>query len=392
MRSGAVPRWLPAAVAWVQALVVLGPALGPGVVIAYDMPWSPDARWTPFVLGQDTPAPRVVPSDAVMVLLGKVLGAGLAQSLVLVAILVGLALGAVALLEEIAPHVGLAGQVRVRYRRCLESLRLRTARDRPVGRRPRAGRPSVGTSCRVADSARQERRVCRRAGCVRRGSRRGELRPHRRGRGRPPPPGGACVRDALPAAATARRGGGHDSWESRPSGWCRPWSTRCPCPAPVPMPSAHAPTRPSVCGAPCSVAAASGTPPHTRRPGPSPSSRCWPRLLALVAVACLVAELRRGHRWLLAVPILVGVGVVVPECGAVRSVTRGRGWSRACPGGGALRDSQKLLAIWVLALALGVGLLVDRLVRALPRSLIGSGGRGSHGTRRVCCHPRWRGG
>ena len=94
----------------VQALVVLGPALKPGVAITYDMPWSPDPRWTPFVLGRDTPAPRAVPGDAAAVLVGQVLGAGLAQSVVLLAILTGLALGAAFLLVTIRPTSTLAGQ------------------------------------------------------------------------------------------------------------------------------------------------------------------------------------------------------------------------------------------------------------------------------------------
>ena len=101
---------VPVVLAVLQALLVIGPGLGPGVVITHDMPWSPDPRWTPFVLGLDTPAPRAVPSDAVAVLLGKVVGASLAQHLVLLTILVALALGVAALLDELVPDVGLAGR------------------------------------------------------------------------------------------------------------------------------------------------------------------------------------------------------------------------------------------------------------------------------------------
>lgn len=104
-------RWVLLTVAIAQALLVLGPAVGPGVVIAYDMPWSPDPRWTPFVLGQDTPAPRAVPSDAVAVLIGKVIGAGVAQAVVLLAILVFLGLGASALLVTLRPSAPLVARV-----------------------------------------------------------------------------------------------------------------------------------------------------------------------------------------------------------------------------------------------------------------------------------------
>lgn len=104
---GRVPR----AVAVLQALLVLGPALGPGVVVAYDMPWSPDPRWTPFVMGLDTPAPRAVPSEALAVAVGWVVGAGIAQAAILASILVGLGIGCVALLAELAPETGVAGRV-----------------------------------------------------------------------------------------------------------------------------------------------------------------------------------------------------------------------------------------------------------------------------------------
>ncbi|QIM20978.1 hypothetical protein G7075_07275 [Phycicoccus sp. HDW14] len=78
-------------------LLVLGPALGRGVVLSYDLAWSPDPRWTPVALGLSTPAPRAVPSDAVGILLGHVVGAGPAQALLLWGVLVLAATGAVRL-------------------------------------------------------------------------------------------------------------------------------------------------------------------------------------------------------------------------------------------------------------------------------------------------------
>lgn len=93
-------------IAFVQALVVLGPALLPGLSIRYDMVWSPDPRLTPFVLGLDTAAPRVVPSDAVAVLLGSMIGAGAAQKVILIGILTGLGAGAALLLGELCPSAG----------------------------------------------------------------------------------------------------------------------------------------------------------------------------------------------------------------------------------------------------------------------------------------------
>jgi hypothetical protein len=88
------------------ALVILGPVLGNGVVLSYDLAWSPDARLTPFATGVDTPAPRAVPSDAVAWLLGLLVTPGVAQKLVLGAVLVLAGLGASGLVRALRPTVG----------------------------------------------------------------------------------------------------------------------------------------------------------------------------------------------------------------------------------------------------------------------------------------------
>ena len=103
-------RAVPAIVAAVAAVVVLAPVFGPGVALAYDLAWSPDPRLTPFALGTGTPAPRAVPSDAVAVVLGWVLGAGPAQALVLWGTLVLAGVGAARLAALLAPDVGLLGR------------------------------------------------------------------------------------------------------------------------------------------------------------------------------------------------------------------------------------------------------------------------------------------
>ena len=97
---------VPMAVAAVLAVLVLGPALGRGVVLAYDLAWSPDPRLTPFTLGTSTPAPRAVPSDAVGVVLGWVIGAGPAQAFVLWATLLLAGVGAARLAGLLAPGLG----------------------------------------------------------------------------------------------------------------------------------------------------------------------------------------------------------------------------------------------------------------------------------------------
>ena len=89
---------------------VLGPALGRGVVLAYDLAWSPDPRLTPFTLGTSTPAPRAVPSDAAGVVLGWLLGAGVAQALVLWGTLVLAGAGAARLTGVLVPGAGWAAR------------------------------------------------------------------------------------------------------------------------------------------------------------------------------------------------------------------------------------------------------------------------------------------
>ena len=109
--SGSRPlpaRLVPAIVSAVVAALVLGPALGRGVVLAYDLAWSPDPRLTPFALGTSTPAPRAVPSDAAGVVLGWVMGAGPAQAAVLFGILVLAGVGATRLARLVAPGAGMA--------------------------------------------------------------------------------------------------------------------------------------------------------------------------------------------------------------------------------------------------------------------------------------------
>ena len=99
------------AAAVAAALLICGPVFGPGTVIAYDMAWSPRPQWTPFVLGTGIPAPRAVPSDAAAVLLGRLLTAGAAQALILTAILVLAGAGAARLVTTVTPAVGSAGRV-----------------------------------------------------------------------------------------------------------------------------------------------------------------------------------------------------------------------------------------------------------------------------------------
>ena len=90
-------RWLPAAWSLALALLLLGPALGSGFVLTYDMVWVPDLALRPDMLGVGSGLPRAVPSDAVVAVLDELVPGALLQKVVLLGALVGAGLGAVRL-------------------------------------------------------------------------------------------------------------------------------------------------------------------------------------------------------------------------------------------------------------------------------------------------------
>lgn len=107
MRTGALLRRSAApTLAVLLALLVLGPALGPGLVLTYDMVFVPDAGPTPYALGADVPAARAVPSDAIVALASVALPTPLVQKLVLVGVLAGAGLGCARLVRDVLPGVG----------------------------------------------------------------------------------------------------------------------------------------------------------------------------------------------------------------------------------------------------------------------------------------------
>lgn len=96
-------RWLaavPAAWALVLSLLLLGPALGWGYVLTYDMVWVPQLDLRSDILGLGSALPRAVPSDAVVAVLDGVVPAVLLQKLVLVGALAGAGAGAAALVVQ----------------------------------------------------------------------------------------------------------------------------------------------------------------------------------------------------------------------------------------------------------------------------------------------------
>ncbi|GAA4221906.1 hypothetical protein FHR32_004259 [Streptosporangium album] len=99
MRSGwgeTAERLAPALLGLLLGLLALGPALGPGFVLRYDMVFVPDP---PLVLpGQGFP--RAVPSDLVVALISRIAPAQVVQKAILIGIFVLAASGAAALVPS----------------------------------------------------------------------------------------------------------------------------------------------------------------------------------------------------------------------------------------------------------------------------------------------------
>src|SRR3546814_6013260 len=74
--------------------LLLGPALGRGYVLSYDMVWVPDLALRTDFLGVDSALPRAVPSDAVVSVLDELVPGMLLQKLVLLMGLVAAGAGA----------------------------------------------------------------------------------------------------------------------------------------------------------------------------------------------------------------------------------------------------------------------------------------------------------
>ncbi|TDQ51997.1 hypothetical protein [Actinorugispora endophytica] len=106
----ALARWAPLGTGLAAGALALGPALGPGYVLRYDMVFVPDAPLTAVTLGGGGGFPRAVPSDAVAALLGRVLPGDLVQALALLAVFAVGAAGAARLVPgpRLAPRIAAA--------------------------------------------------------------------------------------------------------------------------------------------------------------------------------------------------------------------------------------------------------------------------------------------
>ncbi|MFC3994958.1 hypothetical protein ACFOVU_03475 [Nocardiopsis sediminis] len=110
--QGASARWGPL-VPWGVGLaaggLVLGPVLGPGLVLRYDMVFVPDPPLSAVTLGAGEGFPRAVPSDAVVGLLARLFPADAVQAVLLLAVFVLGAAGAARLVPAPRPAAEEAG-------------------------------------------------------------------------------------------------------------------------------------------------------------------------------------------------------------------------------------------------------------------------------------------
>lgn len=88
--------------AWalVLGVVLLGPALGPGYLLTYDLVWVPDLVLRSDFLGIGSALPRAVPSDAVVAVLDEVIPGALLEKVVLLGGVIGGGAGMARLLRD----------------------------------------------------------------------------------------------------------------------------------------------------------------------------------------------------------------------------------------------------------------------------------------------------
>ncbi len=121
-------------------LLALGPGLGPGYLLSYDLVFVPDPQFNAATFGLAGTLPRAVPSDAVVAVLARALPADVIQKLVLLGIFALACAGAARLLSAERWPARIAAGRSVR----LEPVRGRAAAARPVGDFARVRRPALG--------------------------------------------------------------------------------------------------------------------------------------------------------------------------------------------------------------------------------------------------------
>lgn len=345
------------------SIVVLGPTLGPGMVFHYDLVWSPWTVISDQALGGGGSAPRAVPSDAVAVLLGAIVTPPVAQKIMLLGVLILAGVGAAVLVHQVRPSASAW---------CACATAVLAIWNPFVAERLLIGHWTVLLGYAVLPWA--IRAVLRGAS-----RRRGEHKLHEQ---RPSP--------VHPLAwVTLAAVGGANAWVIVApvvvvlmllSRW--PWRSvllgvvhALAVSAVWAVPSVAQSTRGDLAGVAAFAARPDGAPGGlvgTLLGGGGiwntaaiPTERGVPILAAaftltfIAGVVSLCLGESRQERWPV---VLIAVGLVLLVVLSSSSQTRSL-WLRLAevPGMALLRDSHKLLALWVALGAVGAGVMVDRL-------------------------------
>ena len=360
-------------VAVVSALLLLGPALGPGSVLAYDLVPTLAPGLTPSMLGASTAAPRTLPSDATLAVLAMLMGSGPAQQLMLVAILALCGISAAALLHTVAPAAG---------RLALAAATLAGVWNPYVAERLAIGQWTIllgyaltGLLVRALIRARHGHGVAPACGILAVGGL-----------------GGANTMTILVIAVVAALAwpvAGSDGRRPAPlRAWLAALATAAAASAVWALPAIANGVRSAAEGSFAFRARADtplGTPLSLLSGGgmwnaashPPSRAAVLPALaatvVALAAVAALVVHVRRRRTGWIGGELLLAAGstsLVVVLCSVLPGLRQV--WDAALattPGGGLLRDSHKLLACWVVLLAVGTGMAVQRIGHARVRAI-----------------------
>jgi hypothetical protein len=375
-----------AAVGLAAGLAVLAPVLGRGFVLSYDLVFVPDPPITAAVLGADGSVPRAVPTELVADLLATLLPAWLVQQAVLLAVFVLAGWGvarlvpsragaaAAALAYAWTPYLAerlvighwtyLLGYALLPWVTGAALAARRDGRLAPLllwlGAAAVAGATAAllatGTALAVLSL------------------------PGRRRRGAADPPDRGAVPADLPAARAERARGparvaavlGFAAVAN--AAWLLPSLTR---PGGLPADPAGVPAFAARADTPLGLAGSLGTLGGIWNPAAWPAGRH--SVLAVVALAAVAAALALGLRPLLA---RTGPGLLVAAVAALVLAAAGAvpvlddlltAVVDDLPGGGLLRDGQKLLAPAVLLVALAAGHAVAALAarrRTVPYAVL----------------------
>lgn len=358
-------RWIGTAVGLLTAVLALGPALRPGYLLFYDMVFVPRLGLSQRTLGVDGSVPRAVPNDLVVALASHVVPGWVVQHVLLVLVFVGAGAGTAALCRT--PWGAAAAALAATW-------------NPYVAQRLAIGHWGflLGYACLpfIAYAARGLRAEPSRSARIRLGTwivlvalsgSTGAIL--------------AAVLLVVVLLVPLGEGPGPSWRELRWIGpallvanaaWWWPFLTLAPTGDADPAGALAFMARPDTpLGVWGSVITGGGI--WNRASWFASRQSLFVATLALAAVLVCVVLLVRSRRFrsdaaYRGVFVAGVLGLLVAGAGAVPGGEAVVSWTIThLPGGGLIRDAQKFVAVWILAVALGAGILVERLVAAARR-------------------------